>query len=113
MSTVSSAHSPFSRHAVPISDTPSAPGKASGNMVRAVAVKGMARAHSAKARLALPRLRSQVRVAIQAFTCSSSTSSGTEPEPSTTAWKALMSKRSPSAPRALSRSSSIFSSPIL
>ena len=41
MSTVSSAHSPRSRQAVPISDTPSGPGKASGNMVRTVARKGM------------------------------------------------------------------------
>jgi len=44
MSTVSKLHKPFSRQAVPISDTPSGPGKASGNMVRTVAIKGMAAA---------------------------------------------------------------------
>ncbi len=41
MSSVCKSHSPFSRQAAPISDTPSGPGKASGNMVRTVAVKGM------------------------------------------------------------------------
>ena len=41
MSTVSNPHNPRSRHAVPISETPSGPGKASGNMVRTVAMKGI------------------------------------------------------------------------
>jgi hypothetical protein len=41
MSRVSRPHRPFSCHAVPIRETPSGPGKASGNMVRTVAVKGM------------------------------------------------------------------------
>ena len=43
MSTVSSAHNPCSRQAAPIRLTPSAPGKASGNMVSTVAAKGAPR----------------------------------------------------------------------
>jgi hypothetical protein len=42
MSTVSKRHSARSRQAEPIRETPSEPGKASGNMVRTVTAKDMA-----------------------------------------------------------------------
>src|SRR5690606_23446539 len=51
--------------------------------------------------------------AIQRSILASSTSSGTEPSFNTSAWKARMSKSSPSAASARSRSSWILSSPIL
>lgn len=49
----------------------------------------------------------------QALTFRSSTSSGTEPLPSTTSWKARTSKASPNRSSALARNSRIFISPVL
>src|SRR4030095_9710257 len=51
--------------------------------------------------------------AIQVSTSSSSRSSGTAPFSSTTEWNSRMSKRGPSCVRARSRSSRIFSCPIM